>query len=534
MSGSVWLFWIKGNLELMKNLSRRGFLGTSVGASFAAVSSRLLGATEPPSQQAAHATIKPMVKRPNILYVIMEDTGPQHHCYGEPLVQTPHLDKLAAQGIRFTNAYSAAPVCSASRSSLFTGTYQTKIGAHQHRTWEWRKQPLPAPVRHLCEWFRDAGYFTVNIQPDNNHGGMHGAAGSGKIDLNFLLAGPDQDKSRFFEGNDWNQRGHNQPFFAHITIMETHKGKGWEIARQQPKSELVDPDQLKLASFYPDSPIARDEYANYLDAIHLSDGYVGQLLARLERDGLADSTIVVVSSDHGQCLFRSKQFLYDGGLRIPLYVKFPDGKYADIVREDFVSGIDIAPMLLGFAGIVPPAGAMQGQDPFDVNNPRRKYILAARDRMDTAMDRMRAVRTPEFKYIRNYLPGIPYMQRNPYKEHNYPTWNLVKEWFKQGKLNPVQALFAKPEKPIEELYDLKADPDEVNNLANDVHYESTLKELRKLCDGFVDENDQLVVYEDPLDVFRGFWGRMPEEAKGAGKAAKEAIKQKRKMAERAG
>ena len=130
-----------------------------------------------------------------------------------------------------------------------------------------------------------------------------------------------------------------QPFFAHIAILETHKGDGWKTARKLPKSELVDPDKLKLAAYYPDSPIARDEYANYLDAIHLSDGYVGQLLARLEREGLADNTVVVLASDHGP-LFRGKQFLYDGGIHIPLIIRFPDRKGAGTVDDRFVSAID--------------------------------------------------------------------------------------------------------------------------------------------------------------------------------------------------
>ncbi len=481
------------------NLSRRGFIGSAASAGALA------------SQSPTVSTSK---DRPNILYIIQEDIGPQHACYGEPLVRTPHVDLFAAQGVRFTNAFCSGPVCSASRSALMTGRYQTNIGAHQHRTWNWNKRPLPPPARHVCEFFRGAGYFTCNLQPADlkKHGTareqMHGAAGSGKVDLNFFLNAP--EKSRFFDGIDWNQRRPGQPFFAHITIIETHKGEGWKIAREQPKSELVDPDKLQLASYYPDSPIARDEYANYLDAIHLSDGYVGQLLQRLEREGLAKNTIVVLSSDHGP-LFRGKQFVYDGGLRIPLIIRFPDGRNAGAVDDQLVSGIDIAPTLLGFAGIRPPDGAMQGQDIFGPGSSPRSCIFAARDRMDTSIDRMRAVRTKQYKYIRNYLPAIPYMQPNRYKEQNYPTWNLVKEWNRQGKLNPTQALFAAEVKPIEELYDISADPDEVHNLALNRAHKQNLDRLRSLVDGFVNENDQRVGYEDPLDIYRGYWGRLPED-----------------------
>ena len=447
--------------------------------------------------------------RPNVLYVILEDSGPNFGCYGEPLVRTPNIDRLAAQGMRFTHAFCTAPVCSASRSALMSGRYQTNIGAHNHRTWDWHKKPLAAPARHVCDWFRDAGYFTCNLQPPpGKRGGANGAAGAGKIDLNFHSNMRNQ--AQFFDGYDWNQRKEDQPFFAHITIIETHKGPGWTIARQRPKAELVDPEKLKLASYYPDTPVVRDECANYLDAIALSDGYLGQVLARLEAEGLAKNTVVVVSSDHGP-LFRGKQFLYDGGIHIPLLVRFPDGRRAGAVDDRFVSGIDIAPTLLGFAGIRPAAGAMQGQDIFGPAYDPRPHVFVARDRMDTSIDRMRGVRTRQFKYIRNYLPAVPYMQHNEYKEQNYPTWNLVKELAKQGRLNREQALFAAAEKPIEELYDIQTDPDEVRNLAGDPAQRDTLKRLRGLVDGFVAENDGLVRFEDPVDISRGYYRHLPED-----------------------
>jgi N-sulfoglucosamine sulfohydrolase len=469
-------------------LSRRDFLGSA----------------------ALVATAQTAGSRPNILYIIQEDIGPHHACDGEPLVRTPHVDKLAAQGVRFSNMFCTGPVCSASRSALMTGRYQNNIGAHNHRTWEWHKPTLAAPVRHISDWFRDAGYYTCNIQPlKQKGGGPNGAAGSGKVDLNFHHEGA--NPAGFFDGKDWTERKPGQPFFAHITIMETHKGPGWKIARRLPKEELVDPAKLKLAAFYPDNPIVRDENANYLDAIHLSDGYVGELLGRLEREGLAKNTVVVLSSDHGP-LFRGKQFLYDGGMRIPLIVKFPDGRSAGKVNNDLVSAIDLAPTMLGFAGIKPPAGAMQGQDVFGTAYKPRPHVFAARDRMDTSIDRMRAVRTDRYKYIRNYFPGTPYMQTNDYKEKSYPTWNLVKDLGREGKLNKAQTLFSALEKPIEELYDLKADPDEVHNLALDQAHKQTVKQLRALVDGFVAENDKLVRFEDPVDIFRGYNRRLPEDA----------------------
>src|SRR5262249_3222726 len=155
------------------------------------------------------AQVRSAGNRPNILYIIQEDIGPNHACYGEPLVRTPNVDRFASQGIRFNHMYCTGPVCSASRSALMSGRYQNKSGAHQDRPWQWHKKTLPAPARHICEWFRDAGYFTCNIQPSGGKKGR-GAEGSGKVDLNFLANGPDKEK--FFDGTDWNQRQPGQPF----------------------------------------------------------------------------------------------------------------------------------------------------------------------------------------------------------------------------------------------------------------------------------------------------------------------------------
>lgn len=443
--------------------------------------------------------------KPNVLFILAEDIGPDLSCYGTPLIKTPNLDALAARGVRYQNCFTTAPVCSASRSAMMTGMYQTTIGAHQHRTWQWNKKPLPPGVRTITDYFRDAGYFTCNLSAGGQGkgkqggGGTPGAAGAGKTDFNFLVEKP-------FDGNDWNQRAPGQPFFAQITITESHKGPGWPLARKVLGDRCIDPSKVKLPPYYPDHPVARDEYANYLDSIMLVDQFVGELLARLAKDGLADNTIVVFIGDNGQCLFRSKQFLYDGGIHIPLLIAWPDKRRAGSVDERFVSSIDLSAAMIGMAG-VKPGPAMQGRNFLDSSVAPREHIFAARDRMDTSIDRMRAVRTAQFKYIRNYLPAIPYMQHNAYKEAQYPTWNLVKQLAKEGKLTPEAALFAAPTKPIEELFDLKADPHEVKNLASDPAHAETLKKMRALIDEWVvSTKDQGFNMEDPLDIQRGYNG----------------------------
>ena len=459
--------------------------------------------------------------RPNILFILAEDIGPQLGCYGTPLVSTPHLDRLAARGVRYTHAFTTAPVCSASRSAIMTGMYQTTIGAHNHRTWQWNKQPLPAGVRTISDYFRDAGYYTANLSAGGGKaakraaGGLTGSAGAGKTDFNFLTPTPPCD------GHDWADRKPGQPFFAQITINESHKGPGWTFARSNAAPiPHVDASQVKLPPYYPDHPAAREEYANYLDAIALMDSYVGEVLARLEKDGLAPNTLVVFIGDNGQCLFRSKQFLYDGGIHVPLLIVWPDRRRAGTVDAQMVSSIDVSAAMLGFTGVKPNA-VMQGRDFLAPGATPRRHIFAARDRMDATTDRMRAVRTPQWKYIRNYFPGIPYMQHNAYKETQYPTWNLVKQLAKDGKLTPEATLFAAERKPVEELFDLSADPHEVKNLALDPAHTTTLRELRGLVDRWVVESkDQGGTMEDPLDIYKGYNGRLPEEPAAEKKTAK--------------
>jgi len=458
-------------------------------------------------------------QRPNILLILAEDIGPDLGSYGTPLVQTPHLDQLAARGVRYTNAFTTSPVCSASRSAIMTGMYQTSIGAHHHRTWDWNKKPLPDGVRTITDYLREAGYYTANLRaaPGETtsraaYPGLRifGAQGNGKTDFNFLVAGQP------FDGNDWKLRKPGQPFFAQITIYESHKGDGWTLAAT-PASPVgrVDPEKIKLPAYYPNHPVARAEYANYLEAIALMDHFVGEVLERLQREGLARDTVVLFLGDNGQALFRSKQFLYDGGIHVPLIVAFPDGKDAGAVDTRMVSGIDVSAAILGLAG-VRPGPKFQGIDFLALGSAPRSHVFAARDRMDESIDRMRALRSDRWKYIRNYQPGTPYMQRNRYKEQFYPTWNLVKELGRAGKLSRDAALFAAEGKPVEELYDLAVDPDEVNNLAADARYSPKLDELRLLLDKWIIESgDQGAVMEDPVDVQRGLNRRRLETASRA-------------------
>lgn len=405
-------------------------------------------------------------QKPNIVWIITEDISPELGCYGYPFVQTPHLDQLASEGLLFTHMFATAPVCSPSRSAMITGMCQTTIGAHNHRSHRNDGYRLPEPVQPITEYFRQAGYFVCNGQM-----GADSIKGPGKTDYNFK---PDKPP---FDGYDWKQRRRGQPFFAEVQIGVTHRGPVWktEVQKHQPQ---IDPEKLQLPPYYPDHPVAKKDWSDYLESIQLMDAYVGVIIKRLDEEGLSENTLVIFSSDHGRCHVRDKQFLYDGGILVPCIMRWPGRLKKGTIHSDLVSTIDISATILQATGITLPAH-IEGRPIFDAKYKKRKFIIAARDRMDETVDKMRAVRTKRFKYIKNYMPGRPYMQSNRYKETEYPVWNLLKELKVENKLTPAQALFTAATKPEEELYDIQKDPYELHNLAGEKKYRKTLLKMRE-------------------------------------------------------
>ena len=423
--------------------------------------------------------------QPNILWIIAEDMSPDLGCYGNRLVQTPHINRLATEGVRFTRAFATAPVCSPARSALATGMYQTSIGAHQHRSHRSDGYRLPEGVHPFTHYFRKAGYHTSNVRT-----AAPGVKGAGKTDFNFTA-------ENIFDGTDWNQREPGQPFYAQVNFPETHR------AFHRFPENPIDPKQVELPPYYPDHPGVRLEWALYLDTVQHLDVKVGKVLKRLEEEGLAEDTIVLFFSDHGRPMPRGKQFLYEGGIRVPLIVRIPEkfrpeGFSPGSVREDLVNLLDVTVSSLSLAGIDTPRN-MQGRDMLAHDRKERDYIVAARDRCDETVDRIRCVRTRRYKYIRNYYPDRPYTQQNIYKDNSYPTLWLMRELFREGKLTPEQALFMAPQRPSEELYDLERDPHELRNLADSSEHKSVLRRLSGNLDEWIWETkDQGETPEDPI------------------------------------
>lgn len=441
----------------------------------------------PCSQPAAQSS------RPNILWISTEDISPDLGCYGDSYAITPNIDRLAAQGIRYANAFSTAPVCAPTRSAIITGMYPTTIGSMHMRS----KAVPPAGVKAFTEYLRAAGYYCTN---------------NSKTDYNFEAPPSNRPPDTVWDdcstSAHWRNRpDKSQPFFAVINFTVTHESQirapeaayKKNTARLKPE-EFHDPAKAKLPSYYPDTPLVRKDWAHYYDNITALDYLVADVLKQLEEDGLADNTVVFFWGDHGRGLPRGKRFVYDSGLRVPLIARWPGHIKPGTVSDELVCLFDLGPTALSIAG-VPIPQHMQAQAILgDQKKAPRQYAFAHRDRMDEAYDMSRSVMGKRFHYIRNFFPGRPYAQHIEYMEE-MPT---MKEWRRLYKdhmnalspdygkaLNAAQLRFMAPEKPPEELYDLANDPDEVNNLANDPRHQTTLKQMRSALDKWQKETKDL-------------------------------------------
>lgn len=462
-------------------------------------------------------------ERPNILWIIVEDMSANFGCYGEKTIQTPNVDKLAANGIRFTNAIVTCPVCSPSRSALITGMYQTTIGAHQHRSGRGRlKISLPKEVQLVPELFQKAGYLTLNLTIQNFLRSEQAVRRNPKVptaktDYNFAW------DARAYDKTHWAVRKEGKPFFAQIQL-KGGKLRGTGITRQWPKKVKQDlgsttpQEAVKLPPYLPGDPVILQDWAQYLDAVRYTDHEVGKIVERLKEAGELERTWIFFITDHGISHVRNKQFLYEGGVHIPLIISGP-GQKPGVVREDPVEHIDLAATSLAKAGIEVPKW-MQSKDIMASDYQPRKYVFAARDRCDETVERMRCVRTKRYKYIRNFYPDRPYLQPNAYKD-NKPILKAMRRLHDVGKLNKAQSLIMRATRPKEELYDLEKDPYELHNLAMASDYQSTLKELSAQLEQWIKRTgdkgqkpETMAMYDSDMAVYlQAIQRRRPERAK---------------------
>ena len=418
--------------------------------------------------------------RPNILWISTEDMSPDVGVYGDTYSITPNIDRLATQGMRYTNAFSTAPVCAPSRSAIITGMYPTTIGSMHMRS----KAVPPAGVKAFTEYLRAGGYYCTN---------------NSKTDYNFEAPPSNRPPDTVWDESNnaahWrNRKDKAQPFFSVFNIVVTHESQvrvsddvyKKNTARLKPE-QFHDPAKAILPPYYPDTPLVRKDWARYYDNITAMDYIVADILQQLEEDGLAENTIVFFWGDHGRGLPRSKRFTYDSGLRVPLIVRWPGKIQAGTTNDELVSLFDLGPTVLSLAGIPVPTH-MQAQAILGAQKKApRQFAFAHRDRMDETADMVRSVMGKQFHYIRNFHPDRPYFQYLDYLEE-MPTMKEMRRLHKDhmnaigplyGKaLTPVQLRIMGAQKPAEELYDVKADPHEINNLANAPQHQATLEQMR--------------------------------------------------------
>lgn len=421
--------------------------------------------TIPSYSQQAH-------KQPNILWISTEDMSPHLGCYGDKVARTPNIDRLASQGIRFDNVFTTAAISAPVRAGIITGMYQTSIGCMHMRTTSYRRgvdNPIeftaipPHYVKAFTEYMRAAGYYCTN---------------NSKTDYQFAK---DPVPASIWDecstkAHYRNRKDKNQPFFAVFNWLGTHESQNWDISnvKTDPKSVVVPP-------YYPDNEIVRKNIAKMYDNISQLDSVVGAMISELEKEGELDNTIIFFWGDHGDGLPRAKRWLYDSGLRIPLIIRFPGKEKMGTVDKRLISSIDFGPTVLSLAGIPVPAH-MQGI-PFlgDQLGEPREAVYAARDRVDESYDMIRAVRTKNCLYVRNYYPNEPFPIWIPYL-NRMPIFKEMLRLDAEGSLTGPQKSWMAYSRPPEELYNIATDPYQINNLVNDPEMKRTLTDMRKLLD----------------------------------------------------
>ncbi|MFM7071117.1 MAG: sulfatase, partial [Planctomycetota bacterium] len=399
-------------------------------------------------------------KRPNILWLTSEDHGPNLGCYGDPLARTPNVDALAARGMRYDHVWSTAPVCAPARTALISGMYPASLGALHMRS----MVAMPEGTRMYPQYLRESGYYCVN---------------NSKTDYNLREPGKvwDQSSARAH----WRNGRPGQPFFAIFNSTKSHESQ----IRTRPHKAITDPQRVRVPFYHPDTPETRQDWAQYYDQVAAADSDAGNRLRELEEAGLTDQTIVFYYADHGSGMPRHKRWPGNSGLHVPLIVYFPPA-WRHLAPSDYQVGgrsqrligfVDFAPTVLSLAGIKPPA-TMQGRafaGPFATAAP--EFLFGQRGRMDERLDLVRSATDGRFVYLRNFHPELSPAQRVAY-QFETPTTRVWNELFQAGKTTPAQSHFWSAPKPVEELYDLRTDPDEVVNLAGVADHQATLARFR--------------------------------------------------------
>ena len=449
----------------------------------------------------------------NVIWISCEDMGPVLGTYGVNEISTPNIDELAEQGVKYTNAYSTVGVCAPSRFSIITGMYPARLGAHNMRSGKFYtyKDPdkltyrqnkgvvdksgenvpeyevvTPANVKAFTEYLRNENYYCVN----NN-----------KCDYQFNSPFTAWDE---VSGNiSYKDRPENTPFFYVKNLMVTHESRIW-LRKDEPIT--VDKNILKIPAYYPDIPEVRNDIAIKYSNIQEMDRQVGEIISDLKNDNLLDKTIIFFWSDHGGNLLRQKRAVGNSGLKVPLIVRFPDGYRSGEVDDRIVSLMDLGPTTMSLLGIKPPlfldGKAFLGK----FKTKPRSYAFGSADRFDESTDMQRSVIDGRYVYIKNFMPELPLIYKNKYREQVSMNKKIIQMSNDNELIGDSKYIFMKT-KQEEELYDLKYDPYEVNNIANNPDYKDKLIELRDALKSWQNEIDDKG-FTNESELINEFWPNM--------------------------
>jgi arylsulfatase A-like enzyme len=428
---------------------------------------------------------------PNILWITCEDISPYLGSYGCTKAHTPHLDRLASKGIRYTNAFANAPVCAVARSTILTGMYASTTGTHQMRA----RTQLPPEIPAYPKIFKEAGYYTTN---------------NVKTDYNSSFEGDPTVWDESSRTAHYRDRKEGQPFFAVFNITETHESqlaedriRAYVASNRIPEQPRIDPQSIELPPYHPDLPAIRYDWARFHDLITLMDSMVGDLLQELDEEGLADNTIVFFYSDHGGMLARSKRYIYNVGTQVPMIVYLPE-KWRHLSKKPpgsaddrLVSFVDLARTVLSVAGLEAPAimqgtaflGKAKGKAP--------EHVYFFRDRMSERYDFSRAVTDGHYYFIRNFFPHRPPGRDSRYGFNVQANWRAWEEAYDRGECNDIQSQFFQPKATVE-LFDTKQDPWHINNIVYQSGLHTTITKLSDALDKWMVETRDIGLIPEPM------------------------------------
>ncbi|SDE68564.1 Arylsulfatase A [Pricia antarctica] len=436
------------------------------------------------------ATNKPL---PNIIWLVAEDQSPEWFpMYGDSTISLPNLEALAKDGVVYDNAVAPVPVCAPARSALITGMYPTTLGTHNMRTYAPGRREgdrpypgldipsyspvVPDGVKMFPQYLRRKGYYTAN---------------GPKEDYNFEKTDAAWDESS--SDRHWRKRRNGQPFFTVFNFAVCHESQIWKRGQD---SLFVDPSKIHVPPYFPDTETVRHDLAVNYSNLKRLDEQIGEIIADLKEDGLYENSIIFFYGDHGGPFPRHKRALYDTGVLVPLIIKFPENAHAGERDDRLFCFIDYAPTVLSFAGIEPPK-VMQGIAQFGAYEVEKEseYTFHSSDRFDELYDRLRAVRSKRYKYIKSYNTNISHALPVGYREQ-MPMMQELRKLHETGKLNVNQDLWLSTIKPEEELYDLQKDPYELHNLAGNKDLKDTLVRYRKILKDWIKDTKDLGEYPE--------------------------------------